>query len=470
LGEFAPCWFSLSQPNRFASKQWALGVITYEFLYGTPPFHAPTPQEVFENILARNIDWQEDETDVSPEARDFMERLMCTKVEDRLGNMGSAEVKAHPWFADVNWSTLFSHEASFIPKPAGVEDTFYFDDRGAAGKKLSEVEEHTDGQPSTAASAPAAVETVSKQEAAGTETARELVPFDAGDEGAADFGAFAFKNLQLLEKANTDTMEKLRSEMLLSGVSPQKGRRRTLTSSSIRLTGRSRTLSFNSGDLPAVLGRTTLRSATDNNLQDLSFERDDVTSNTGGSSSPSPRLATGTPPPSRSRSRQPRERRGSVATTSSGGTANEWKIRGGGATLHDPEGRISPERTPRPKALARSHTTKKILTPFDRTFNILVAEDNIISAKILEAQLNRLGGLCVFVSNGAEAVHAASSDVKFDIIFLDIVMPISGLLLAAVAVALAKLRAFFHQQCKATKPHTSSNPYKEPTKAPRSSA
>ncbi|RCI03653.1 hypothetical protein CU098_002600, partial [Rhizopus stolonifer] len=39
---------------------WALGVICYEFLYGIPPFHADTPDKVFENILSRRIDWHED--------------------------------------------------------------------------------------------------------------------------------------------------------------------------------------------------------------------------------------------------------------------------------------------------------------------------------------------------------------------------------------------------------------------------
>lgn len=426
--------FSLS----LLPPQWALGVITYEFLFGVPPFHASTPQQVFENILARNIDWQEDEVDISPEARDFMERLMCTKVEDRLGKGGAAEVKAHPWLADVDWNSLFASEAGFVPKPSGVEDTFYFDDRGAAGKKLSD--EGAIGAGAAAAAASASATSKAVQEAM-AKANPDLAPF-AGEEEQADFGSFAFKNLQLLEKANTDTMEKLRSEMLNNLTSPTKGRRRTLTSSSIRLSGRSRTLSFTGGELP---GRTTQRSSTDGSLPDLPYERDrDETKDSGSvnSGTASPKLS-GTPPPSRSRSRQPRERRGSAAgsSVSSGATATEWKIRGpaeqetaaaGASAPAGPsssagavanKGRSSPVQKGA-KGLTRVKSTKKILTPFGRTFNILVAEDNIISAKILEAQLNKLGGLCVFVTNGAEAVHAASGDVKFDMIVLDIVMPI----------------------------------------------
>ncbi|KAK7205226.1 hypothetical protein BZA70DRAFT_176590 [Myxozyma melibiosi] len=117
------------------SDWWSLGVIVFEFLYGYPPFHADTPAEVFENILARRIAWPEGDPEslppVSEAARDLINRLICTDPEQRLGAKSSQEVKEHPFFKGINWETILSEEAPFIPRPVDEEDTAYFDDRGA---------------------------------------------------------------------------------------------------------------------------------------------------------------------------------------------------------------------------------------------------------------------------------------------------------------------------------------------------
>lgn len=39
---------------------WSLGCILFEFVLGVPPFHADSPQEIFQNILDLDIHWPED--------------------------------------------------------------------------------------------------------------------------------------------------------------------------------------------------------------------------------------------------------------------------------------------------------------------------------------------------------------------------------------------------------------------------
>ena len=52
----------------------------FEFLYGYPPFHADTPEKVFNNILLGKIDWpeltpEEDMKFCPPDAKDLINKL-----------------------------------------------------------------------------------------------------------------------------------------------------------------------------------------------------------------------------------------------------------------------------------------------------------------------------------------------------------------------------------------------------------
>jgi len=85
----APPAFAIVLNADHVSKQWAVGVVLYEFIYGFPPFHDETPEKVFDNIVSRRINWFEDQMELSSEARDLMERLMCTDPGRRLGAHGA---------------------------------------------------------------------------------------------------------------------------------------------------------------------------------------------------------------------------------------------------------------------------------------------------------------------------------------------------------------------------------------------
>eukprot|EP01105_Mastigella_eilhardi_P025649 TRINITY_DN7043_c0_g2_i1.p1 TRINITY_DN7043_c0_g2~~TRINITY_DN7043_c0_g2_i1.p1 ORF type:complete len:1096 (+),score=296.36 TRINITY_DN7043_c0_g2_i1:171-3290(+) len=104
---------------------WAVGVMLYEFLTGAPPFTGDTVQEVFQNVANRAIDWDHDE--ISPVARDLIDRLLDVNPSTRLGAKGAGEVKAHPFFAGIDWKTLSSRPAPFIPMLDDELDTTFFE-------------------------------------------------------------------------------------------------------------------------------------------------------------------------------------------------------------------------------------------------------------------------------------------------------------------------------------------------------
>ncbi|KAI4189542.1 MAG: hypothetical protein L6R41_001396 [Letrouitia leprolyta] len=219
------------------SDWWSLGCILFEFLFGYPPFHANTPEKVFENILARRIDWPDEEemSTVSAEAKDVMERLMTINPKERLGaNMqekfasGGEEIRKHVWFSSINWQSLLEDEAQFIPAPENPEDTEYFDTRGAT---LQAFAEEFEDQASSPAATPGADyperphDALSRVRSQVNSMKRGLMPLHIpahvrdgrsrrlSEPVATDnFGNFAFKNLPVLEKANKDVLQKLRAE------------------------------------------------------------------------------------------------------------------------------------------------------------------------------------------------------------------------------------------------------------------
>lgn len=117
---------------------WSVGCIFFELLLGYPPFHASTPEKVFEKILTCDIQWpefssiEEEKEVISPEAKDLILKLLVLDPKKRLGSKGVEEIKNHPYLKDVDWKNVYEEEASFVPNIDNPEDTDYFDSRGVA--------------------------------------------------------------------------------------------------------------------------------------------------------------------------------------------------------------------------------------------------------------------------------------------------------------------------------------------------
>ena len=195
------------QADEFCS-QWAVGVVLYEFIYGFPPFHDETPEKVFDNIVSRRINWFEDQMELSPEARDLMERLMCTDPGRRLGAHGACEIKTHPFFAGLDWNTIATVEANFVPNVTDPESTDYFDARGAVSEVFFE-----DDAPSGDNVVP---KEASESDGKATGGLEQPIELDGSASTGDDFGTFTFKNLPVLKQANDDVIKKLRRESILA--------------------------------------------------------------------------------------------------------------------------------------------------------------------------------------------------------------------------------------------------------------
>ncbi|KAI3778108.1 hypothetical protein L2E82_07137 [Cichorium intybus] len=119
---------------------WSVGVILFELLVGIPPFNAESPQQVFANIMNRDIPWPKIPEEMSFEAYDLINKLLTENPVQRLGSTGAVEVKTHHFFKNIHWDTLARQKATFIPS-AETLDTSYFMSRYIWNPE----DEHVDG-------------------------------------------------------------------------------------------------------------------------------------------------------------------------------------------------------------------------------------------------------------------------------------------------------------------------------------
>eukprot|EP00826_Nyctotherus_ovalis_P033907 TRINITY_DN2770_c0_g1_i1.p2 TRINITY_DN2770_c0_g1~~TRINITY_DN2770_c0_g1_i1.p2 ORF type:complete len:163 (-),score=38.75 TRINITY_DN2770_c0_g1_i1:155-643(-) len=109
-------------------------------MIGCTPYQGDTPEELFNNIMSNNrcveMDIGYGDDQISPEAADLVDKLLVQDPGKRLGSKGVEEIKSHPFFQGMDWSCLRQQEPPFVPKPANIADTSYFDEKKAFNLNL----------------------------------------------------------------------------------------------------------------------------------------------------------------------------------------------------------------------------------------------------------------------------------------------------------------------------------------------
>lgn len=100
---------------------WSFGTLLFEMITGLPPFYETNLKKMYDLILSAPIPFPHD---MAPDAKDLLARLLDRNCETRLGSrQGAAEIKAHPYFKDIDFGKLLSLDIEPPFKPDVKSET-----------------------------------------------------------------------------------------------------------------------------------------------------------------------------------------------------------------------------------------------------------------------------------------------------------------------------------------------------------
>lgn len=109
-----------NKPSQYSSDLFSYGSIVFQLLSGFPPFGTDNESEyrIFQQI--RNIEYTFP-TNINPQGRDLIERLLQIEPEDRIGaaDMQTREklyhsIRSHEFFSGINFETLYSQRSPML--------------------------------------------------------------------------------------------------------------------------------------------------------------------------------------------------------------------------------------------------------------------------------------------------------------------------------------------------------------------
>lgn len=103
--DYMPPELCKSTLSCFSSDLWSLGVCVYQMLTARSPFRAATDYLTMQKVQTglKSVAYPHE---FPPVAQSFIEALLQIDPNDRLGAKTFDDIKKHPFFEPINWSTL----------------------------------------------------------------------------------------------------------------------------------------------------------------------------------------------------------------------------------------------------------------------------------------------------------------------------------------------------------------------------
>ena len=96
----------MGEKGTWASDQYSLGIVLYEILTGSKPYHQEnTFHAQFQHVKAKPESMVEKESRISPQLEAAILRMLEKKPEDRFASMAQARDTIFPMLEFVTWQS-----------------------------------------------------------------------------------------------------------------------------------------------------------------------------------------------------------------------------------------------------------------------------------------------------------------------------------------------------------------------------
>jgi len=95
----------MKKGHSFEIDYYCLGDLLYELLFGLPPYYSRNQNELFHNIINKDLEFPPN-IQASKEVKNFLLRMLEKKTEMRFKNV--TEIMNHPWLKNVNMSEVLA--------------------------------------------------------------------------------------------------------------------------------------------------------------------------------------------------------------------------------------------------------------------------------------------------------------------------------------------------------------------------
>jgi len=97
--------------HNFMTDWWSVGILTYELLFGIPPFHGDTTERTLD-LISNSILSYDSEIHITSVTKDFITKLLNKKIRERIGQNGFQEITKHSFFQGSGYNNIIEQKMS----------------------------------------------------------------------------------------------------------------------------------------------------------------------------------------------------------------------------------------------------------------------------------------------------------------------------------------------------------------------